>query len=125
VHRKSRITNIFQRAHFNLLCASAFMRAAIEREQAGRETASMRREPRIDVLDIGVETKGMGAELPVNIQYRTRTTTIFSILFSFLSFRDHSLMPSAPKVDNRTTSDISAQGGCAAENLCTLLRSSD
>jgi len=46
--------------------------------------ALVRWEPRIDVLDIGVETKGMGEELLINIQYRVRTTNnFFNLVFPF------------------------------------------
>ena len=41
-------------------------------------------EPRIDVLDIGVETKGRGEELLVNIRYRVRSTNnFFNFVFPF------------------------------------------
>jgi phage baseplate assembly protein W len=46
--------------------------------------ALVRWEPRIDVLDIGVETKGKGEELLINIQYRVRTTNnFFNLVFPF------------------------------------------
>jgi phage baseplate assembly protein W len=41
-------------------------------------------EPRIDVLDVNIETKGRGELLLINIQYRVRTTNnLFNIVFPF------------------------------------------
>jgi phage baseplate assembly protein W len=41
-------------------------------------------EPRIDVLDINVETKGNGEELLINIQYKIRSTNnFFNLVFPF------------------------------------------
>ncbi|MGA7413987.1 MAG: GPW/gp25 family protein [Bryobacteraceae bacterium] len=46
--------------------------------------ALVRWEPRIDVLDIGVETKGRGEVLLINIQYRVRVTNnFFNLVFPF------------------------------------------
>jgi len=41
-------------------------------------------EPRIDVLDVTVETKGRGELLLINIQYRARTSNnLFNMVFPF------------------------------------------
>lgn len=41
-------------------------------------------EPRIEVLDVNVETKGRGELLLINIQYRVRTTNnLFNMVFPF------------------------------------------
>jgi uncharacterized protein len=41
-------------------------------------------EPRIDVLEVNVETKGRGELLLINIQYRVRTTNnLFNMVFPF------------------------------------------
>jgi phage baseplate assembly protein W len=41
-------------------------------------------EPRIDLLDVNVETKGRGELLLINIQYRVRTTNnLFNLVFPF------------------------------------------
>jgi len=46
--------------------------------------ALVRWEPRIDLLDVGVETKGRGEELLINIQYRVRSTNnFFNLVFPF------------------------------------------
>jgi uncharacterized protein len=46
--------------------------------------ALVRWEPRIDVLDIGVEIKERGEQLLINIQYRVRSTNnFFNLVFPF------------------------------------------
>jgi len=46
--------------------------------------ALVRWEPRIDLLDVTVETKGRGELLLINIQYRARTTNnLFNMVFPF------------------------------------------
>jgi phage baseplate assembly protein W len=41
-------------------------------------------EPRIDLLDVSMETKGRGEELLINIQYRERgTNNLFNMVFPF------------------------------------------
>ena len=53
-------------------------------------TALIRWEPRIDVLDVSVETKGRDGEvLLINIQYRARSTNnMFNMVFPF--YLEHS-----------------------------------
>jgi phage baseplate assembly protein W len=47
-------------------------------------SALVRWEPRIDVLNVGVETKGRGEQLLINIQYRVRSTNnFFNLVFPF------------------------------------------
>jgi phage baseplate assembly protein W len=56
----------------------------IGRVQREVNTALVRWEPRIDVLDVGVETKGRGEQLLINIQYRVRSTNnYFNFVFPF------------------------------------------
>jgi phage baseplate assembly protein W len=46
-------------------------------------------EPRIDLLDVNVETKGRGEMLLINVEYRTRTTNnLFNMVFPF--YLEHS-----------------------------------
>jgi phage baseplate assembly protein W len=46
-------------------------------------------EPRIDVLDVTVETKGRGELLLINVHYRVRTTNnLFNMVFPF--YLEHS-----------------------------------
>jgi uncharacterized protein len=46
--------------------------------------ALVRWEPRIDVLDVGVETKDLGEELLINIHYQVRrTNNFFNLVFPF------------------------------------------
>jgi Bacteriophage baseplate protein W len=46
--------------------------------------ALVRWEPRIDVIDIGVENKGRGEQLLINIHYRVRrTNNFFNLVFPF------------------------------------------
>ena len=46
--------------------------------------ALIRWEPRIDVLDVTVETKGRGELLLINVHYRVRTTNnLFNMVFPF------------------------------------------
>ena len=46
--------------------------------------ALVRWEPRIDVLNVGVETKDRGEQLLINIQYRVRSTNnYFNLVFPF------------------------------------------
>ena len=41
-------------------------------------------EPRIEILDVSVETKGRGELLLINIEYRVRTTNnLFNMVFPF------------------------------------------
>jgi phage baseplate assembly protein W len=56
----------------------------IGRVKSEVQGALVRWEPRIDVLDIGVETKGRGEELLINVQYRVRSTNnFFNLVFPF------------------------------------------
>jgi phage baseplate assembly protein W len=56
----------------------------INRIQHEVREALVRWEPRIDLIDVGVETKDQGEELLINIHYRVRTTNnFFNLVFPF------------------------------------------
>jgi phage baseplate assembly protein W len=56
----------------------------ISRIQQEVRAALVRWEPRIDVMDVGVETKDLGEELLINIHYHVRTTNnFFNLVFPF------------------------------------------
>jgi phage baseplate assembly protein W len=56
----------------------------IHRIQQEVQDALIRWEPRIDLLEVAVETKDQGEELLINIHYRARTTNnFFNLVFPF------------------------------------------
>jgi phage baseplate assembly protein W len=56
----------------------------IHRIQQEVRDALIRWEPRIDLLDVDVETKDQGEELLINLHYRVRTTNnFFNLVFPF------------------------------------------
>jgi len=56
----------------------------IHRIQQEVRDALVRWEPRIDLLEVAVETKDQGEELLINIHYRVRTTNnFFNLVFPF------------------------------------------
>jgi uncharacterized protein len=56
----------------------------VSRIQQEVRAALVRWEPRIDVLDVAVETKHLGEELLINIHYHVRTTNnFFNLVFPF------------------------------------------
>jgi phage baseplate assembly protein W len=57
---------------------------AINRTQREVRDALVRWEPRIDLLEVGVETKDQGEELLISVHYRVRTTNnFFNLVFPF------------------------------------------